>query len=413
VKRATLAIAACLAVALPAAASAHGARPPAGPDPVIQWNRRLLGLLRTPGQQPATVHPTRSMALLHVAILGAVAGVGHRRFSRAAAADAAGHRVLITLFAGQQQALDAQYAALLAQLPDGPRTRDGVRAGERRNEAPAGARRRRLGGDATALRPRHRAGRLSAHAAGLRARGLHALVAGDALRPGTGRPIPSAATAAAGKRRLRSRAQRGQGAGRRQQHGPQRRPDRAGEVLGSAYPELLERDRAVGGARAPRHAGAERVALRGARHDARRQRDRLLRRQVRLPPVAADHGNPRRGRRRKPGDGRRPAWAPLAKTPADPSYPGAHSVVSAAAAAVLDAFSGGDADRFAVTSEVLPGVTRHFDRFSAAVDEAGRSRIYAGVHTSPDDVAGRALGRAVARFDLRHIALGSGSERRR
>jgi hypothetical protein len=40
------------------------------PDQVIQWNRILLGILRTPGAQPATVHPTRSMAILHAAVYG-------------------------------------------------------------------------------------------------------------------------------------------------------------------------------------------------------------------------------------------------------------------------------------------------------------------------------------------------------
>ena len=29
-------------------------------NPVVQWNRTLLSILRTPGAQPATVHPTRS-----------------------------------------------------------------------------------------------------------------------------------------------------------------------------------------------------------------------------------------------------------------------------------------------------------------------------------------------------------------
>jgi hypothetical protein len=96
-----------------------------------------------------------------------------------------------------------------------------------------------------------------------------------------------------------------------------------------------------------------------------------------------------------------PAWTPLATTPADPSYPGAHSVVSAAAATVLASVFGDD-DRFDATSEALPGVTRSFDRFSGAVDEAGLSRIYAGVHTRLDDVAGRALGRDVAAFELAH-----------
>src|SRR5580692_10001222 len=32
---------------------------------VVQWNRTLLVIVRTPGAQPATVHPTRSFAILH------------------------------------------------------------------------------------------------------------------------------------------------------------------------------------------------------------------------------------------------------------------------------------------------------------------------------------------------------------
>jgi hypothetical protein len=67
-----------------------------------------------------------------------------------------------------------------------------------------------------------------------------------------------------------------------------------------------------------------------------------------------------------------PAWVPLATTPADPSYPGAHSVVSAAAARIL-ADEYGDRSGFSVSSEVLPGVRRFFNRFSAAADEAGIS----------------------------------------
>ena len=49
-----------------------------------------------------------------------------------------------------------------------------------------------------------------------------------------------------------------------------------------------------------------------------------------------------------------PTWLSLATTPADPSYPGAHSVISAAGAAVLSAFFGKDG-KVQVTSDVLPG----------------------------------------------------------
>src|SRR5947209_2859700 len=39
---------------------------------VIDWNKELLTILGTPGAQPATVHPTRSLAILHAAIYDAV-----------------------------------------------------------------------------------------------------------------------------------------------------------------------------------------------------------------------------------------------------------------------------------------------------------------------------------------------------
>src|SRR6476620_1676956 len=41
-------------------------------NPVVQWNRTLLVIVRTHGAQPASIHPTRSFALLHSAIYDAV-----------------------------------------------------------------------------------------------------------------------------------------------------------------------------------------------------------------------------------------------------------------------------------------------------------------------------------------------------
>src|ERR1700737_5062332 len=41
-------------------------------NPVLQWNRTLLVIVRTPGAQPATIHPTRSFAIMHAAIYDAV-----------------------------------------------------------------------------------------------------------------------------------------------------------------------------------------------------------------------------------------------------------------------------------------------------------------------------------------------------
>jgi len=91
-----------------------------------------------------------------------------------------------------------------------------------------------------------------------------------------------------------------------------------------------------------------------------------------------------------------PTWLPLGtKTAPDPSYPGAHSAISKAGATVLGFYFG---NRFAfdVTSESLAGVTRHFTSFSAAAEEAGLSRIFAGQHFRTDHVAGKGLGGQVA-----------------
>ena len=41
-------------------------------NPVLQWNRTLLVIVRTLGAQPATIHPTRSFAMMHAAIYDAV-----------------------------------------------------------------------------------------------------------------------------------------------------------------------------------------------------------------------------------------------------------------------------------------------------------------------------------------------------
>jgi len=94
-----------------------------------------------------------------------------------------------------------------------------------------------------------------------------------------------------------------------------------------------------------------------------------------------------------------PNWLPQAgKTAPDPSYPGAHAVLSAAGAGVLTAFFGEDHSNFSVTSEVLPGVARSFSTFGDAAQEATLSRIFAGQHFRFDLTAGQRLGREVAGF---------------
>jgi PAP2 superfamily len=108
-----------------------------------------------------------------------------------------------------------------------------------------------------------------------------------------------------------------------------------------------------------------------------------------------------------PGLGTRPIkgeeWRPYIATPPFPEYVSGHSTFSAAAATVLANFTGSDRFGASVTvaagsSAVEPGLTPAADvvlswpTFSAAANQAGRSRRYGGIHFKAGDLVGRALG---------------------
>lgn len=95
-------------------------------------------------------------------------------------------------------------------------------------------------------------------------------------------------------------------------------------------------------------------------------------------------------------------WEPLLVTPPFPSYTSGHSSFSGAAATILAAVVGSDPVRFQTTSDGLPGVTRRFSGFWTAAEEAGMSRIYGGIHWQFDNTDGLAGGKKVAEHVLTH-----------
>src|SRR5256885_6508908 len=128
----------CASLSLQGTGSAHAASDASQPDQVIQWNRTLLQILQTPGAQPATIHPTRSMAIVHLAIYDAVNAIrgGHapypvvhapRSASPDAAAAAAAHPPLLSLFPTQPSMIDATVQDSLPQIRRGSSGRQGVR----------------------------------------------------------------------------------------------------------------------------------------------------------------------------------------------------------------------------------------------------------------------------------------------
>jgi len=75
------------------------------------------------------------------------------------------------------------------------------------------------------------------------------------------------------------------------------------------------------------------------------------------------------------------SWLPDLDTPPVPDYPSTHTVLGAAAAAVLARFFGTDMVSFSMTSGApYAGITRRFWSFSEAAQENGASRILAGIH---------------------------------
>ncbi|OAI52042.1 hypothetical protein AYO44_16785 [Planctomycetaceae bacterium SCGC AG-212-F19] len=102
-------------------------------------------------------------------------------------------------------------------------------------------------------------------------------------------------------------------------------------------------------------------------------------------------------------EGGDPNWTPLIATPPFPSYTSGHSTFSGAGAAALANFFGTDKVPFTLGSDGLPGRSRSFTSFSAAAAEAGRSRIYGGIHWAFDDADGLTTGRAAADYVFRHF----------
>ena len=76
-----------------------------------------------------------------------------------------------------------------------------------------------------------------------------------------------------------------------------------------------------------------------------------------------------------------PTWLSNLTTPPVPDYPSTHTVLGAAAAAVLARFFETDYVTFAMTSGApYGGITRRFWSFSEAAQENGASRVLAGIH---------------------------------
>ena len=137
----------------PSASPFRPSRPPGLPQPgvadapgsgqsVVDWNRQLITILGTPNAQPATIHPTRSFAMLQAAEYDAVVSITQAappyKAAVPAAADArpdvaadqAAHDVLAALYPSTRAGADDLLRTELAAVPDGEAKQDGVAVGQ-------------------------------------------------------------------------------------------------------------------------------------------------------------------------------------------------------------------------------------------------------------------------------------------
>ena len=388
-------------------------------DPVVQWNRTLLAIVRSPGAQPATIHPTRSFAILHAAIYDAVnaidqthtpyavrfAGVS-RQASQPAAADAAAHGVLVALYPGFMSTLDAEFQQSLTLVSDGVGKTEGIRIGQAVAKAILGLRNSdganqppvpfvfgTAPGDYQSTPPNFPKQPQFTHWPNVTP---FALKRANQFRPGAP-PTLSSDRYADDLNEVQSLGIAGSAAAT---------PDEA--LTGRFWNGAIQNywNEIAQTASLHRHLttaqNARLFALLNfsfadsviAFYDAKYTYQRW--RPVTAIRAAGTDDNPE-----TTSD---PNWLPeVGNTPPDPAYPGAHAVISAAGAEVLVAVLQRDRLDLHVTSEVLPGVERSFASFSAAEEEATESRIFAGVHFRNDLTSGHRLGRDVADFVLDHF----------
>ena len=381
---------------------------------VVSWNATVLAIVRSPGAQPATVHPTRSFAIMHAAIYDAVIAIDKthkpylvrlrgvsRSASQDAAAASAAHDVLVALYPTFQTTLDAQLKLSLALIPDGPDKTEGITIGEMVADQILAAR-SNDGSNASPIKF------------------VFGKAPGDyQSTPPNFPPQPQFtnwshvtpfALESANQFRL----------------GPP--PALTSDAYSDAFNEVKSlgivnsttatADQVLTGKfwnGAIQNYWNEITQTAALAHDLNTAQSARLFALLNLSfadgviafydtkytynfwrPVtaiqeAAIDDNPQT----IPDT----AWLPeVGKTTPDPSYPGAHAVISAAGASVLNSFFGKKDFEFAVTSEVLQGETRSFTNFSAASEEATISRIFAGVHFRTDLTSGHKMGREVADF---------------
>lgn len=391
--------------------------PVAQEDVILQWNRVLMETVRTPGQQPATIMPVRSYAIMHAAMFDAVNSIegshtpyiievpGSQNASIEAAAAQAAHDILAGLYPTRVAIFDAELAVSLQGIEEN-RAQQGIRVGQIVAERVLAVR----ANDGWTVTPP-----------------AYSLPA----TPGNWQPVPGLAAFTHYPSVMPFGIT----------SGTQFKPNAPPALTSAEYAADLNEVKDLGSVNsAIRTADQTKVAqlwaavgtptnflfvwnnvartvstahgsstverarlfalTNMALHDALQTTFASKFQYGLWRPVTAIRRADEDGNANTAAD---PAWSSLITNPPYPSYAGNNAAIGTSQSTILALFFGRDDIAFQHTWEGAGGSTRSYAGFSAMADEEARARVYGGIHFTFDNVAGQSVGRNVANYIFANV----------
>ena len=412
-----LAILICTQTHVWARNSAAANAPVAQEDVILQWNRVLTETVRTPGQQPSTIMPVRSFAIMHAAMFDAVNSIdgshtpyltdvpGSQNASIEAAAAQAAHDILAGLYPTRVAIFDTELAISLQGI-DESRAQQGIRVGQIVAERLLAV---RVNDGWSVTPPPYSLPPTPGNwqpAPGLAAFTHYPSVTPFGITSSTQfKPnAPPALTSAEYAADLNEVKEIGS-VNSITRTADQTKVAQLWAGVGTPTNFLFVWNnvaRTVALARGITTVEKARLfALTNmALHDALQTTFASKFQYGLWRPVTAIRRADEDGNANTAAD---PAWSSLIVNPPYPSYAGNNAAIGTSQSTILALFFGRDDLTFQHTWEGVGGATRSYAGFSAMADEEARARVYGGVHFTFDNVAGQSVGRKVANYIFANV----------
>jgi hypothetical protein len=377
-------------------------------DVVTDWNQSAGACVLE-----AKIYPfagTRVMAIVHTAMFDAINSIEGRytpyKFkvsaptgsSPEAAGVAAAHAALVQLFPEQKSALDAAYAASLAQIPDGPGKTTGIAVGEE-----------------------------------VAAKVLEWRASDGADAANTYRPITTPGTYVTTTFPIGT--QWGSVTPWVMEHGSQFRPAPPPALSSAEWAADYNEIKEIGAKKSARRSSEQTEVARFWTITGPQSFDPIVRQLATTPgrslsqnarlfalvemavadsyiavfdakytfnfwrPITAIRNGDMDG---NDATARDPGWEPLIDTPLHPEYPCAHCINSGAARAVLESEFGTGPNPLTMSSTTAPGVVHKWASIAEYAEEVSVARIYGGIHYRNSTVVGKAMGKKLGELAVQN-----------